>query len=228
MPKTILLLASNPKDTTPLRLGEEAREIYNGLRGAKKRDDFVLQQVWAVRSEDVRRAMLDHEPQIVHFSGHGDGENGIAFEDNDGNTQLVSTDALANFFEAFSDSVECVVLNACYSEVQAQAIAEHIDYVIGMNQPIGDNAAIEFAVAFYDAIGAGKDVPFAFNLACNAIQWANIPEHLTPVLKTTGRHNKSQIAQKQPDPVFLLQSFGNRVSRNCLFINTFAKSKLKK
>jgi hypothetical protein len=218
MPKTILLLASNPKDTTPLRLGEEAREIYNGLRGAKKRDDFVLQQVWAVRSEDVRRAMLDHEPQIVHFSGHGAGANGIALEDNDGNTQLVSTEALADFFKLFSDSVECVVLNACYSEVQAQAIAEHIDYVIGMNQPIGDKAAIDFAVAFYDAIGAGKDVPFAFNLACNAIQWANIPEHLTPILKNTGRHNKSQTEQKQPDPVFLLQSFGNKISRNCLFI----------
>lgn len=218
MPKTILLLASNPKDTTRLRLDEEAREVYNGLRGAKRREDFVLQQVWAVRSEDVRRAMLDFEPQIVHFSGHGKGENGIAFEDNDGNTQLVSTETLADFFKAFSDSVECVVLNACYSEVQAQAIAEHIDFVIGMNQPIGDKAAIEFAVAFYDAIGAGKDIPFAFNLACNAIQWANIPEHLTPVLLTTGSHSQLKTRKKLSDPVSLLQSFANKISRNCVFI----------
>jgi hypothetical protein len=217
MPKTILLLASNPKDTTRLRLDEEVREIYNGLRGAKRRDDFVLQQVWAVRSEDVRRAMLDYEPQIVHFSGHGEGENGIAFEDNDGNTQLVSTEALADFFKAFSNSVECVVLNACYSEVQALAIAEHIDFVIGMNQPIGDKAAIEFAVAFYDAVGAGKDIPFAFDLACNAIQWANIPEHLTPVLKNTRPHEKLKSRQR-PDSTTLLQTFGNRISRDCVFI----------
>jgi hypothetical protein len=54
-----------------------------------------------------------------------------------------------------------------------------------MNQAIGDKAAIEFAVSFYDAIGAGRDVPFAFELAKNAIQLAGIPEHLTPVLRST-------------------------------------------
>ncbi|MCV3215458.1 hypothetical protein OGM63_18390 [Plectonema radiosum NIES-515] len=32
------------------------------------------------------------------------------------------------------------------------AIAQHIDYVIGMNQAIGDRAALEFSVGFYDAL----------------------------------------------------------------------------
>jgi len=76
-----------------------------------------------------------------------------------------------------------VVLNACYSERQAEAIVKHIPHVIGMKKAIGDAAAIEFAVAFYDALGAGKSIEFAYKLACNAIQWAGIPEHLTPVLK---------------------------------------------
>jgi hypothetical protein len=35
------------------------------------------------------------------------------------------------------------------SQVQAEAIAQYIPYVIGMNQAIGDKAAIEFAVGFY-------------------------------------------------------------------------------
>jgi len=52
-----------------------------------------------------------------------------------------------------------------------------------MNQAIGDRAAIEFAVSFYDALGVGRDVEFAYKLGCNAIQIAGIPEHLTPVLK---------------------------------------------
>jgi hypothetical protein len=43
------------------------------------------------------------------------------------------------------------VLNACYSEIQANAIVQHIDYVIGMSQAIGDTAAIKFAMGFYDA-----------------------------------------------------------------------------
>jgi formylglycine-generating enzyme required for sulfatase activity len=183
MRKTILVLAANPKGTPPLRLDQEIREIDNGLQRARRRDEFVLKQVWAVRPVDVRRAMLDAKPNIVHFCGHGEGEEGIAFEDDMGNVKLVNAEALAEFFDLFADSVECVVLNACYSEVQAEAIAQYIDHVIGMKKGIGDTAAIEFAVAFYDALGAGKPIEFAYKLASNAIQWASVPDHLTPALK---------------------------------------------
>lgn len=183
MTKTILVLAANPKDTTRLRLDQEIREIENGLQRARKGDEFILKPVLAARPMDVRRAMLDIKPHFVHFCGHGAGEDGIAFEDEHGKTMLVGAEALADFFELFSDSVECVVLNACHSEAQAEAIAQKIKYVVGMKKGIGDNAAIEFAVAFYDALGAGKDIEFAYKLACNAIQWAGLPEHLTPVLK---------------------------------------------
>jgi AAA-like domain/TIR domain len=75
-----------------------------------------------------------------------------------------------------------VLLNACYSQVQAEAIARHIDSVIGMSQPIGDRAAIEFATSFYDALGAGEAVEFAFRLGCNAMQLQGIAEDKTPVL----------------------------------------------
>lgn len=109
--KNILVLAANPKDTSRLRLDEEVREIDNGLQRARKRDEFVLKQVWAARPMDVRRAMLDLKPQLVHFCGHGTGETGIAFEDEVGNTKLVNAEALAGLFELFSDKVECVILN---------------------------------------------------------------------------------------------------------------------
>ena len=52
-----------------------------------------------------------------------------------------------------------------------------------MNQAIGDKAAIEFAVGFYSALGAGESINFAYKLGCNAIAMAGIPENLTPVLK---------------------------------------------
>jgi hypothetical protein len=183
MAKTILVLAANPKNTEQLRLDQEVREITNGLERAQKRDEFILKQTWAARPVDIRRAMLDYKPNIVHFCGHGSGEEGIALEDDNGQVKLVSSDALAGFFELFADKVECIVLNACYSEPQAEAIAKHIPYVIGMKNAIGDKAAIEFAVAFYDAIGAGESFEFAHKLACSAIRMAGIPEYLTPILK---------------------------------------------
>jgi hypothetical protein len=183
MTKTILILAANPKGTPQLRLDQEIREIDNGLERAQKRNEFTLKQKLAARPVDVRRAMLDYKPNIVHFCGHGSGEEGIAFEDENGKAKLVSTEVLAGFFELFADKVECVVLNACYSEAQAEAIAEHISCVTGMTKAVGDAAAIEFAVAFYDSLGAGESFEFAHRLACNAIQWVGISEHLTPVLK---------------------------------------------
>jgi CHAT domain len=181
--KTILILAANPKTTSRLRLDEEIREIDTGLQRAKKRELFDLKQRWAVRVQDVYQSLLDFKPQIVHFSGHGAGDDGLELEDETGKVRLVSTEALARLFELFASNIECVILNACYSEVQAEAIAQHIPYVIGMNKEIGDKAAIKFATGFYSALGAGESVEFAYKLGCNVVQLDGIPEHLTPVLK---------------------------------------------
>lgn len=179
--KKILVLSANPKGTKPLRLGEEIREIKDGLRRARERERFIIESAEAVRYRDIRQAILYYEPHIVHFSGHGL-EEGLVFEDDTGREKLVEPQALAGLFELFADRVECVLLNACYSEHQAKAIAQHIDYVVGMSQAIGDKAAIEFAVGFYDALLAGRTVEIAYKFGRNAIQIASIPEHLTPQL----------------------------------------------
>jgi len=187
--QTILFLAANPKDTGRLRLDQELRDIAEGLQRAQKRDQFNLEQRLAVRPRDIQRAMLDVGPQIIHFSGHGEGDQGLVFEDEIGNAKFVNGAALAGLFELFADQITCVVLNGCYSDVQAKAIAQHIPYVIGMNQAIGDRAAIAFAVGFYDALGAGRPIEFAYKLGCSAIRMEGIEEHLTPVLlkqSTTG------------------------------------------
>ncbi|WP_017749578.1 hypothetical protein [Scytonema hofmannii] len=54
-----------------------------------------------------------------------------------------------------------------------------------MNKEIGDQVAIEFAVGFYAALGAGEPIEFAYQFGCSAIRLAGFPEHLTPVLKKT-------------------------------------------
>ena len=181
--KKILILTANPQNIDKRRLDAEVREIQTGLERAKKRDQFEIISKWAVRPDDLRRALLDYEPQIVHFSGYGAATEGLALENELGQMQMVSTAALAKLFEVFKDKVECVLLNACYSETQAEAIRQHIDYVIGMHQAIGNRAAIEFAVGFYDALGAGRSIEDAFKLGCIAIDLEGIPESLTPVLK---------------------------------------------
>lgn len=182
--KKILIVSANPTTTDKLRLDEEVREIQEGLQRSRSRDKFELITKWAVRPDDLRRALLDNEPQIVHFSGHGAGNEGLALENNTGQMQLVSTESLARLFKLFKDKIECVLLNACYSEVQAEAIYQHIDCVVGMNQAIGDRAAIKFAVGFYDALGADRSYEDAYEFGCTAIDLESIPESSTPVLKS--------------------------------------------
>lgn len=180
--KKILILAVNPPNTARLRLDEEVREIAEGLRRSKYRHQFAVSSINAARLRDLRRALLDFEPNIVHFTGHGS-MGGLLVEDGAGLSARISTAALSTLFELFANQIECVVLNACYSARQATAIKKHIDYVIGMRKEIKDNVAIEFSVGFYDALGAGKSVEESFKFGCNAIQMMSLPDHLIPVLK---------------------------------------------
>jgi CHAT domain len=179
--RSILLVAANPKGTKNLRLQEEERLIKERLRLAGY-GSTPINSIEASRPIDLMQAMLDFEPQVVHFSGHGAGQEGLVFEGNDGQEQLVSSDALANLFKQFSHCVECVVLNACYSVWQAEAIGKNISCIIGMSGEIGDRAAIEFAGGFYTALGAGKSIEVAYELGCNLIQLGGLPENLTPVI----------------------------------------------
>lgn len=185
--RSILFLAADPTDASRLRLGEELREIQEKLRLAKLRDEFELHQRMSVRPADISQALLDIQPQIVHFSGHGTSSGALCFENQIGETHPIQPESLAALFEQFTKQISCVVLNACYSEKQANAIALHIDYVIGMSHAIGDKAAIAFAIGFYQALGAGRSTEEAYKFGCVQIRLQNIPEHLTPVLFKNGK-----------------------------------------
>jgi hypothetical protein len=99
---------------------------------------------------------------------------------------MISTTALAELFalvSTYSKPIPCIVLNACYSEIQADAMSPFIDYIVGMDKEIGDDAAINFSKGFYRSLSNGLPYEAAFRFGCNAIDIENIPEHLTPVLK---------------------------------------------
>jgi hypothetical protein len=141
----ILFLTADPSDESRLRLGQELRDIKARLG---KPGRFQLEQRESVRVGDITDAIFAVEPQIVHFSGHGKSTGELCFENEVGKVQPVKPDALAAMFKLFAQNINCVVMNACYSEIQAEAIAQHIPFVIGMNDAIGDKAAIAFAVGF--------------------------------------------------------------------------------
>lgn len=194
----ILFLAANPVNTSPLRLGEEVSAIDDELVRARFRDKFDLEQKWAVRTASLSRHLLEIEPHIVHFSGHGSQAGQIYLEDETGKSHPIGVRALSSLFDALKDNIRCVVLNACYSETQAKAISRHIDCVIGMSKAIGDKAAIKFAQGFYQGIGYGRDLQTAFKLGCAHIDLQGLDEQDTPkMLWKNDEPRKIVFAQKK-------------------------------
>ena len=177
----VLFLASNPVDQNQLRLDEENRKITQMIRLSDHRDSVELVSAWAVQPLDVLQAINEHEPAIIHFSGHGTSDE-IAFQDNQGLTKLVSTEALVQTMVASSDNIRFVFLNACHSKNTALAAAVHVEAAIGMNEAIGDEAAAVFSAQFYSAIGFGKNIKVAFEQAKAALMLESIPEENIPEL----------------------------------------------
>jgi len=199
--RTILLVAANPLETSRLRLDKEFNFIAHIQKEAKTRDSFRIVKIVAATDDDLREALCEEKPEIVHFSGHGTGPDsngaardigvanstgpgGLAFEDEAGHLLPVSGESLAGLFKNFKKHLRCVVLNACFSEGHADAIARHIDFAVGMKRAIEDKAAICFARGFYDAIIRGDEtVECAFDLGCSAIQTKGLSDYEIPVLK---------------------------------------------
>jgi hypothetical protein len=179
----VLFLAANPAGTSPLGLDEEVREIEAKIRASEYRDALELITKWAVRPDDLLQALNQHKPHVVHFSGHGSPAEEIILLDHNRNPRPVGKEALVSLLRSLErDNVRVVVLNACYSRPQAEAIAQVIDCAVGMNKAIGDRAAITFAASFYRALGFGRSVQEAFAQGKVILQLEGIPEEKTPEL----------------------------------------------
>lgn len=188
----ILVLAANPLGTVRLHLDEEVKAIREAIQRSAKRDRLFVQTREAATLRDLHLALLEFQPHVVHFSGHGSGKDGLQFvgdieeiywqekQQVDGSweatgcrqekIQAVDAATIADLLALFANQIECVVLNACDSNRQGAAIARHIPHVVSMRAAICDRAARKFSQAFYDGLGAGKDYEFAFELGKTAIQ----------------------------------------------------------
>lgn len=196
----ILFLAANPVDTkSRLRLDEEFKQIRKKLRGGDQRDCFELVSEWAVTAEDLEEILMHHKPHILHFSGHGSETQGIVLEDQSGKMRLLDKQAFANLIRVLKDNLRMVVLNACYSENQANYLKEIVDFTIGMGKAVGDKAAILFASHFYQGLAFGRSVETAFELGKGQLDLSNIPEADIPKLLVRYGCASTQVIVPQAD-----------------------------
>jgi hypothetical protein len=157
--RRILFLASNPAGTTPLQLDAEYARLSRELEQA--RGKLALESCFAAGADDLMRAGLDRKPRIIHFAGHGTTEGILLQNDDKNGYDLVTSEALGALFALFVRhfELEAVVLNACYSQAQAEAIAAHVPFVVGTAMKVKDTHAIAFSTGFYLALA--RSMPFA-------------------------------------------------------------------
>ena len=184
---TMLVLKANPPGALPkqvgLRIEQEINQIKAVLR--ENRDVVDLQEEGAVRRRDLSRHLQRHQPVLLHFSGHGTEEGElvlekyVSLEELQAGTHISTGSAMDADYIEYADiarilsdyraTLRCVVLNACSTELLAEAICAKIPCAIGMRGPINDFLAVRFAEIFYRSLTMGESVGLAFRKARNDI-----------------------------------------------------------
>lgn len=155
--KRILFLAANPQQATRIRTDEEHRILKAEFeRGAEARSHYeFLPSQFALTLGELTRA-LDAEPQLIHFAGHGQAE-GIIITDDQGQAQMLPEPALKRICKRkLAGTTEVVILNACFSTLQAELISTFDIHVIGTSSAVLDDAALVFSRGFYNALGRNR------------------------------------------------------------------------
>src|ERR1700749_3880281 len=194
----ILMFSANPVGTGTLKLDEEVRAIMKKVQATTHRDLLSIEFAPAARPGDFLEEMNRHEPHVVQFSGHGSKDAGILVCDDLGKAKAIGGEALAALFESTEVNVQVVVLNACYTRPQAEAVATVVPCVIGMKDTIGDKAARVFASAFYSALGFGRSVEVAFKQGLAALKLEGIAQSTTPDLITRSGVKASEVVPANP------------------------------
>ncbi|WP_373511738.1 hypothetical protein [Persicitalea sp.] len=161
--KKIIFMAADSK--SGLLLGRESNKIREELLMSSLRDEFLYTTLFEVTGFDFSRTLLREKPTIVHFSGHGSSEGIFLVNEREG-PQLAPTKALKKLFGVMGKvlKIECVVLNACFSKIQADEVVKSIPVVIGTQAKIGDDDATNFSVGFYQGLGGGLAYEDAYEL----------------------------------------------------------------
>ena len=179
---TVLFFATNPKNTTHLRLDEEVRTIQEMIRKSEHRDSIIFESRWAVRPLDILQAINELNPDIIHFSGHGADSSELILESADGTAKAVSKEAITQSIMMSSDKIRFMFFNACFSYGQAQSVVEHIDAAIGMADSVSDVGACTFAAQFYSSLGFGLSIKKAFEQAKGTMMLESPTEQHIPEL----------------------------------------------
>lgn len=194
----VLMVSANPDNSVRLRVDKEFRQIIDKVRRSKYRDCFRFEPVLAATFEELRTALMEHEPHVLHISSHGTEDGALIFEADGEGSRAVPKKNLLRLFNARKDRLRLVFLNACHSRVIAAEIPPTIDTAIGMDRAVFDDLAIAFAAAFYEALGFANPVDNAFDTALTSLNDSHdeVPVLFPPVDKDPDNRRKQPLVTR--------------------------------
>lgn len=189
----VLMVSASPDTRDRLRVDQEFRTIIDRVRASRYRDRFEFQQVQAATFGHLRTSLMEHQPHILHLSAHGTPEGNLVFEADGDGSRDVPGKSFVRLLKTLKDRLRLVFLNACHSHAIAGAIPPSIDLAIGMSDSIDDLPAIRLAVAFYEALGFGRTVETAFDVALAELDGDDdaIPQLYPPEDQDPGKKRQS-------------------------------------
>jgi hypothetical protein len=185
-PLHVLYLTANPDKDNVLRVEVEVRQVQEAVRASKLRDHINLHYSPAADLDSIINGLNDHNPSIVHFSGHGYA-GGIAVDPphvKRPGSRVITFELLAKALTATDTPPSVIVLNACQSAGARKVFLLPAKAIIVMQDSISDLAATAFANKFYAAIASGQSLQSAFNQGKLAVEVVSINEANTPTLIT--------------------------------------------
>lgn len=185
--------------TNRLALEEEFRAIVHELRLTGDRDAVELRTGWTTSIDELMRQLNSYQPTVIHFSGHGGGRAGLVLDD-DGIAQRLSPGVLPRILETAAPATRIVVLDACFDDELAEALAEVVDCVVGTTAEITDAATRKFAVAFYRALGYHRSVGNAFAQASATLALAGGSASSMPRLRARTGVDANTLVLDRPVP----------------------------
>ncbi|MBD3883911.1 CHAT domain-containing protein [Phormidium tenue FACHB-886] len=204
--KLILMLSANPENIDRLRRGEEIKTIENALDRAtlarlkQNRSSTILDpplNKLNVRATDLSQELSTIQSSVICISGDEDGIEGLMLGSSSSKNEFNHSGKLkpiADFFQLYSQRIDCVILNGCYSEEQARSIVQNIEFVIGINRNLEHEKVVKFFSEFYYQLGLENTIQSSYSLAYNLLE--RIDSENTQLLPTLLRRDDERKRRK--------------------------------
>lgn len=168
----VLAVAANPADTSDIKSNHIYKAIGEGIHKAEQSDRVeILPPVLVASWDDMRTALEQHRPDILHLIGHGSRLDEFVLEDRSGNRQKLDKEALAAHLAHYKSDLKVVVITACHSYLLAKALERQgIPAAIGKDEALNRDHAAAFTASFYHYLVMGNSLQVAIEKVYTALQ----------------------------------------------------------